>query len=85
MGEGVAVLGCSELVAQSGVLVSVLDGDEIVDEVVKEVVGVVDVVEVGVEEEVDRWNRKNECLSTHLDQGEVVLHEAETGIKSERE
>ena len=85
MGEGVAVLGCSELVAQSGVLVSVLDGDEIVDEVVKEVVGVVDVVEVGVEEEVDRWNRKNECLSTHLDQGGVVPHEAETGIKSERE
>jgi hypothetical protein len=74
------------------VRVSVFDGDEIGDEGVKEVVVVVvmvvvvvDVVEVWVEEEVDRWNRKNECLSTHLDQGGVVPHEAETGIKSEKE
>jgi hypothetical protein len=84
MGEGydVVVLGCSELVAQAGVRVSVVDGDEIGDEGVKEVGVVVEEQEV---EEVDRWNRKNECLSTHLDQGGVVLHEAETGIESEKE
>lgn len=86
MGEesDVVVLGCSELVAQAGERVPVLDGDEMGDEDVKKVIVVVE-EEVEEVEEVDRWNRKNECLSTHLDQGVVVLHEVETGIKSERE
>ena len=81
MGEGydVVVLGCSELVGQAGVGVSVVDDDESGDE------GVEAREVVMVEEVVDRWNRKNECLLIHLDQGVVVLHEAETGIKPGQE
>ena len=81
MGEGYYIvgLGCSELVAQAAVRVSVVDRDDIGDEGAKEEEVVVD----EEAEKVDRWNRKNGCLSTHLDQGGVVLHCAETGIRAE--
>ena len=81
-GEGYdsVVFGCSGHVCQARVRVSVVDGDEIGDQG-REVV--VQVYRCNLErnmEEVDRWNR---CLSTHRDQGWVVLQGAETGVKSE--
>jgi len=65
--------------------VSVVDSDEIGDQDREAVVEEVDRCNLENMEEVDRWNGKNECLSTHLDQGGVVLHEAETGTKSGEE